>query len=303
MRVRGVPSPGRIKLTVLKNTTPIFLLLAFVLTFSGVKAQDAMPDTVFFQRRLESVVPVTPRNMLLKESYAVPAAHMYPEWRNTGVHYTMTMPDSFRINLRGYVMPTSNTKITDIFGYRPRRRRVHNGLDIKVQRGDTIYAAFDGKVRITAYQRRGYGHYVVIRHNNGIETLYAHLTKKLVTVNQNVKAGDPIGLGGNTGRSSGAHLHFETLLLGKALNPALFFDFKNQKVTGDSYLYRRPGSKYVENGKVKIAGPEAKYHKVKAGETIGKIARKYGVSQATIFKLNKLSPSSVIRVGQTIRYQ
>ena len=287
----------------MKNINNLLLLLVLVLAFSSVKAQDRMPDAVNMQRKPVATTAVAPRNMLLKEAYVVPAAHLYPEWKNSGVHYTTALPDSFRIDLRGYVMPTTNTKITDIFGYRPRRRRVHNGLDIKVQRGDTIYAAFDGKVRITAYQRRGYGHYILIRHNNGIETLYAHLTKKLVTVNQDVKAGDPIGLGGNTGRSSGAHLHFETLLLGKALNPALFFDFKNQKTTSDTYLYRRPGSKYIENGKVKVAGPEPKYHKVKSGETIGKIARKYGVSQATIFKLNKLSPSSVIRVGQTIRYQ
>ena len=278
-------------------------MLVLVLAFLSVKAQDRMPDAVNMQRKPVATTAVAPRNMLLKEAYVLPAAHLYSEWKNSGVHYTTTLPDSFLIDLRGYVMPTTNTKITDIFGYRPRRRRVHNGLDVKVQRGDTIYAAFDGKVRITAYQRRGYGHYVVIRHNNGMETLYAHLTSKLVKVNQNVKAGDPIGLGGNTGRSSGAHLHFETLLLGKALNPALFFDFKNQKTTCETYLYRRPGSKYVENGKVKVAGPEPKYHKVKPGETIGKIARKYGVSQATIFKLNKLTPSSVIRVGQTIRYQ
>jgi murein DD-endopeptidase MepM/ murein hydrolase activator NlpD len=146
--------------------------------------------------------------MLLNEENIIPSDDMYPTWTNTVVHYNSTLPDSFRIDLRNYVMPTPSTKITDIFGYRPNRRRVHQGLDIKVQTGDTIYAAFDGKVRITSYQRRGYGYYVVIRHNNGIETLYAHLSKRLVDVNQNVKAGDPIGLGGNTGRSSGAHLHF-----------------------------------------------------------------------------------------------
>ena len=120
---------------------------------------------------------------------------------------------------------------------------VNGATDIKVEKGDTIYAAFDGKVRITAFQRRGYGHYVVIRHNNGIETLYAHLSKKLVNENQNVKAGDPIGLGGNTGRSTGSHLHFETILLGKCIDPALLFDFPNQDVTGDHYVYRKPGTR------------------------------------------------------------
>ena len=252
---------------------------------------------------MEMVDTVQQHYMLLNEAYIIPSDDMYPTWSNSVVHYNSAMPDSFRIDLRNYVMPTSNTKITDIFGYRPNRRRVHQGLDIKVQTGDTIYAAFDGKVRVTSYQRRGYGHYIVIRHNNGIETLYAHLSKKLVKANQNVKAGDPIGLGGNTGRSSGSHLHFETILMGKSLDPALMFDFKNQSMTGEHYMYRKPGSKYIENGKVKIAGPEKKYHKVKSGDTIEKIARKYGVSQKRIFELNGLKSNSIIRPGQTLRYQ
>lgn len=284
----------------------LFCILSFVCTLfvsSSTRAQALIAEEVSIQRQMAAVEAVALRNMLLNEVNSVPSAHMYPEWKNSKVHFNHALPDSFRIDLRGFVMPTANTKITDKFGYRPRRKRVHNGLDIKVNRGDTIYAAFDGKVRITAYQRRGYGHYVVVRHHNGIETLYAHLSKKLVVENENVKAGTPIGIGGNTGRSSGPHLHFETLLLGKCLDPALMFDFKNQDVTGDFYLYRRPGSKYIENGVVKIAGPEKKYHKVKQGETIGKIARKYGVEQEMIFKLNKLNSRSIIRPGQTLRYQ
>lgn len=281
----------------------IFLLMLLAVVSSGIKAQALLAEEVTIQRQIDMVETVALHSMLLNEAESVPAGHMYPEWKNTTVHFKHALPDSFRIDLRGFVMPTTNTKITDKFGYRPRRRRVHNGLDIKVGRGDTIYAAFDGKVRITAYQRRGYGHYVVIRHGNGIETLYAHLSKKLVSANDNVKAGDPIGLGGNTGRSSGPHLHFETLLLGHALDPALMFDFKNQDVTGDFYLYRKPGTKYIENGVVKIAGPQEKYHIVKQGETIGKIARKYGVEQGMIFKLNKLNPRSIIKPGQRLRYQ
>lgn len=269
----------------------------------GANAQDMVVEQVVVGSRMERVDSMALHNMLLNESYVVPSMDMYPKWENTGVHFTATLPDSFRIDLTGYVMPTTNRKITDIFGYRPRRRRVHNGIDIKVEKGDTIYAAFDGKVRITAYQRRGYGHYVVIRHNNGIETVYAHLSKKLVIENQNVKAGEPIGLGGNTGRSTGSHLHFETILLGKSIDPALLFDFKNQTSTGDSYVYRRPGSKYIENGEVKIAGPEPKFHKVKKGETIGRIAKKHGVSQRSILKLNGLTAKSVIHPGQNLRIQ
>ena len=274
-----------------------------LLAAAGVKAQDAVPEPVSLYTPTEMVETVEPHFMLLNEENIIPSDEMYPTWANSVVHYNSAMPDSFRIDLRNYVMPTPSVKVTDIFGYRPNRRRVHQGLDIKVQTGDTIYAAFDGKVRITSYQRRGYGHYVVIRHNNGIETLYAHLSKKLVEANDNVKAGDPIGLGGNTGRSSGSHLHFETILMGKSLDPALMFDFKNQKMTGESYLYRRPGSKYIENGQVKIAGPEKKYHKVRSGDTIERIARKYGVSQRRIFELNGLKSNSIIRPGQTLRYQ
>ena len=274
-----------------------------LLVTAGVKAQDAVPEPVSLYMPTEMVETVEPHFMLLNEENIIPSDEMYPTWANSVVHYNSAMPDSFRIDLRNYVMPTPSVKVTDIFGYRPNRRRVHQGLDIKVQTGDTIYAAFDGKVRITSYQRRGYGHYVVIRHNNGIETLYAHLSKKLVEANDNVKAGDPIGLGGNTGRSSGSHLHFETILMGKSLDPALMFDFKNQKMTGESYLYRRPGSKYIENGQVKIAGPEKKYHKVRSGDTIERIARKYGVSQRRIFELNGLKSNSIIRPGQTLRYQ
>lgn len=286
----------------MKRTKLLFALLLALFTMNGV-AQDKPIENVLVCKGMIMPDSLPVHNILLNEAYIVPAMEMYPDWENTRVHYTAELPDSFRIDLTGFVMPTESRKITDIFGYRPRRRRMHSGLDIKVQTGDTIYAAFDGKVRITSYQRRGYGHYVVIRHNNGIETLYAHLSKKLVTEDQNVKAGDPIGLGGNTGRSTGSHLHFETILLGKCIDPALLFDFKNQTTTGNSYVYRKPGSKYIENGKVKYAGPEPKYHKVKKGDTIERIARKHGVSQRTIMKLNGLNSRSILHPGQNLRYQ
>jgi murein DD-endopeptidase MepM/ murein hydrolase activator NlpD len=270
-----------------------------------VRAQDAMPAPAPVDMPMEVSEPLEARLSLLNEAFMIPSSELYPTWENSGVHYTAKLPDSLRIDLRNFVMPTTNTKVTDVFGYRPRRRRAHKGLDIKVQRGDTIRAAFDGKVRITAYQRRGYGHYVVIRHNNGLETVYAHLQNKLVVQDQKVKAGDPIGLGGNSGRSTGPHLHFETLLMGKSLDPALFFDFKNQTVTGEQYTYYKPGTRRYDakSGKMIIEGPEPKYHKVRSGESVSTIARKHGVSQSTIYKLNGINSKTVLRIGQSLRYQ
>lgn len=286
----------------IKHIIATALLLS---AFIGVGAQDAMPAPSVVAAPMEMSDSLELHTALLNEGFLIPSDQLYPTWENSGVHYTATLPDSLRIDLRKFVMPTTNTKITDVFGYRPRRRRAHNGIDIKVQRGDTIRAAFDGKVRITAYQRRGYGHYVVIRHGNGLETVYAHLQRKLVTEDQNVKAGDPIGLGGNSGRSTGPHLHFETVLMGKSLNPALFFDFPNQKTTGEFYTYYKPGTRHYDakSGKMVVEGPEPKYHKVRRGETVSTIARKHGVSQRTIFKLNGINARTILRVGQKLRYQ
>lgn len=283
-----------------------FLVVALLATVvSGVKAQDLLARQAPFDKQMQFVDSIALRNMLLNESYLYPSEELYPEWDNRSrVHYNGKLPDSLCIDLREFVMPTKNVKITDIFGYRSRRRRVHNGLDIKVQKGDTIYAPFSGKVRITAYQRRGYGHYIVLRHNNGLETVYAHLSKKLVKENQVVKAGDPIGLGGNSGRSTGAHLHFETLICGKPINPALMFDFKNQDVTGDFYVYRKNKHQSVDPKTGKVVDSDLQqYHRVRSGDNLSKIANKYGVSLSQIYKLNKMNARSVIRPGQQIRYR
>ena len=269
-----------------------------------VYAQDLLAAQSPLDKQMELVDSIALRDMLLNEENMFPADCLYETWINNNVRFTAQMPDSFRVDLRKFAMPTTNTKITDVFGYRRRRGRVHNGIDVKVQRGDTIYAAFDGKVRITSYQRRGYGHYVVIRHNNGLETVYAHLSKKLVIEDQNVKAGDAIGLGGNTGRSTGAHLHFETLLAGKNINPALIFDFERQDVTGEFYVYRKGVYQEIDKktGKI-IESTEPLYHKVRKGESLSVIARKCGVSVNTLYRLNKMNSKSVIRPGQSIRYR
>lgn len=166
-----------------------------------------------------------------------PAADIYSSWSNNGVStVTGHVPNNYKIDLTGFCMPTTSRQVTSNYG--PRWGRQHAGIDVKVYIGDTIRAAFDGKVRVTQYQGSGYGYHVVIRHPNGLETLYGHLSKIIAKENQVVHAGDVIGLGGNTGRSTGSHLHFETRLCGTAINPALMFDFENQDVTANSFVYR-----------------------------------------------------------------
>ena len=273
------------------------LFLLFLSASVLTSAQDLLAEQAPMDRQMARIDSVVLNRLVVAESYEYPADDLYPEWSNEYAHKyaNVTMPDSLVIDLKGFCMPTENTKVNDIFGYRPRRRRVHYGLDIKVERGDTIRAAFDGKVRYVSYQRRGYGHYVVIRHPNGLETLYAHLNAKLVGENEVVKAGDPIGLGGNTGRSTGPHLHFETRLLGKALDPALFFDFPNQDVTGDTYLYTKPKKKVYDP-----SDPDT-YYKVRSGDTLSRIASRKGVSVKQLCKLNGISTQSTLRVGQVLR--
>ena len=210
--------------------------------------------------------------------------------------------------MTGFRMPTEHTKITSKFG--PRRRRMHNGLDIKVYIGDTIRAAFSGKVRMVKYERRGYGKYVVIRHENGLETVYGHLSKQIVDENQYVEAGEPIGLGGNTGRSTGSHLHFETRFLGQAINPAEMFDFVAQDVTGDYYIFRSNKSKgqtevaknTASDRPKPTAKPRSKVHRVKSGENLSVIASKYGTTVAKLCKLNGISRKTMLRPGQIIKY-
>ena len=267
----------------------ILMLTAALLSVGVAAAQDALPAHSTRVQAMDPVEIPAYLNPGLAVDLDNPASYLYPEWSNEYVHKfeEITLPDSVIVSMKGYCMPTDSTRITDTYGYRPRRGRAHLGIDIKVKTGDTIRAAFDGKVRISRYERRGYGHYLVIRHPNGLETVYGHLSKKLVVENDIVHAGDPIGLGGNTGRSTGSHLHFETRILGNAINPAYMFDFPHQKAVTDYYVYQK--------------NTREVYYKVKSGDTLSRIALKNETSVANICKLNGISRNAVIRVGQTLR--
>ena len=302
--------------------TIAFLALATMSSLPTM-GQDLLARQAPIDTKMKAVDSVALHRLIETESYyETPAADLYDDWDNTHAHSHATeLPDTFRISLKDFCMPTDSRVLTSNFGSRWGRQ--HKGLDIKVYIGDTIRAAFDGRVRVVRYEGRGYGKYVVIRHDNGLETYYAHMSKQLVSEDQDVRAGDPIGLGGNTGRSTGSHLHFETRLCGIALNPALMFDFRNQDVVDDYFTFHKSsyqresqiatrlrGANVGSGEDVELAtaapaasyAQESRFHKVKKGETLFSIAKKRGTTVDTIMKLNHLKKNSKLKAGQILKF-
>lgn len=199
-----------------------------------------------------------------------------------------------------YAHPADEYRISSRFG--PRRRRFHYGIDLAMPTGTPIYSTFDGTIRVAKWNK-SYGNLIVIRHDNGLETYYAHLSRIQVKPGQEVKAGEQIGLAGNTGRSYGSHLHFETRYLGAAINPDVIIDFSNEghKLKSDTLqltasCFRKKGSskQYAE-------GSGSQYYRVRKGDTLGTIARRNGTTVNKLCRLNGLKKTSIIRPGQRLK--
>ena len=322
-----------LKTTDKKRTLMLSILAMFALV---TMAQDQLASVAPNDKRMRAIDSVSIAKMLAKESLGDPASSLYPDWNNKyTTNYGVEMPKEYKIDLRAFHFPCESRRVTSSYGYRRSFRRKHYGTDIKVYVGDTIRSAFSGKIRIVANQgrRKGYGKYVVIRHHNGLEPVYGHLSKQLVVEDQEVKAGEPIGLGGNTGRSTGSHLHFETRFLGQFIDPEKLFDFTAQDVLADYYLFSSVGrsrlltseeSKQLPDNKVlaSVGGPtfsadkaaqskrfqeerreslRAQVHKVRKGESLSVIARKRGTTVKRLCQLNNITTKTVLRVGQILK--
>ena len=216
-------------------------------------------------------------------------------------------------SLKSYHYPYKG-RITSKYG--PRRRRVHQGTDIGLKIGDPIYATFDGRVRITKYYRGGYGNLIVLRHDNGLETYYGHLSEILVKPEQWVTAGQVIGYGGNTGRSTGPHLHFEMRYKGQSFDSERLIDFSTGTLRRETFLLKRtyfsPYSRFTQDFEMEIQSEEEdkkiaaeaaarKYHIVKKGDTLGRIAINNHTTVTKLCQLNGIKKTSVLSIGQRIR--
>lgn len=227
-------------------------------------------------------------------------------------------------SLSGYRCP-NQVAVYSKFGYRHRRR--HQGVDLPLDTGKPVYSAFDGKVRFAKYYK-GYGNLVIIRHENGLETFYAHLSKIYVQDNQWISAGTIIGLGGSTGHSTGPHLHFETRYLGYAFDPEWLIDFESGTLRHRVFVLKKKhfnaNSRYVpeseeeehdiEDGDTKDkeeaarkaeeerkAAEAVQYHTIRQGDTLGALAVKYHTSVRTLCRLNGIKETTILQLGKKLR--
>lgn len=328
------------------NYTKILLsaLAAILIIFSSNAKEDVVPKVHrdihrMLQQEMESaqqfqamVDSVSNVEGILEVFDLFSTNDIYPEWNDEHVNPlagagNKSIPNTAEIDLSGFVAPIIG-QTTSPYGWR--RRRMHKGQDIHLRVGDTVRAAFDGKVRIKKFERRGYGYYYVIRHSNGLETVYGHLSRQLVQQDDIVKAGQPIGLGGNTGRSTGPHLHFEMRYMGIALDPNELIDFNTFQPKLQTYHFEKNRAEWAQTNKGKKGASynasqrvtpskssnskntqssaskssSGNYiHKVKQGDTLSGIAQRYGTSVSRLCKLNGIKANKTLQLGQKIRYK
>ena len=286
-------------------------------------------DLLANQEKIDNQINLSVNNYINFEEEEEPEHDIYTEgWDSNMVncYQNVSVPQTAVIDVTNFSMPCPGY-MTSPYGYRKRFRRMHKGVDLKVNIGDTIRAAFDGKVRLTKYERRGYGYYVVVRHTNDLETVYGHLSKFLVEPDQYVKAGDPIALGGNTGRSTGPHLHFETRYMGYAINPSAIFDFANQTTHTDTYTFDKrtyqqarnfspeanaeyareyqkahPAKAYSNTKSANAAkSGSSKQYTIRKGDTLSRIASRNGTTVAALCRLNGITTKTTLRPGKRLR--
>jgi murein DD-endopeptidase MepM/ murein hydrolase activator NlpD len=242
--------------------------------------------------------------------YSIWDTHRVNPYRVDGRSYR----DSLKLHLtdparqRYAKMPLVSTPITSGFAFRG--YRWHFGMDLDLETGDSVKAVFDGVVRINAWDGGGYGNYILVRHYNGLETVYGHMSKALVPVGTFVKAGQLIGYGGSTGRSTGSHLHFEVRYQGNPINPVLMYDFPGYKLRKDNFTitsalfnYYSRALGHRSSGSRSGAPSRARQtvtHRVRSGDTLSEVAEKYGVRVSTLRKLNPgvktLQPGKKLRI-------
>ena len=305
-----------------------FSFLGMSTAFAGVLDERTKPGDdkkTKAKRDDTSHVALSDESLIEEDTTLItfPSNDLYATW-DTAIIHPYNFADCFRADSvilsltelgdGGFVIPRKGI-ITSQFGWR--RYRPHYGTDIDLDKGDTVVSAFDGMIRIAKSHVQGYGNVVIIRHKNGLETVYGHLSKLLVDAGQSVKAGEVIGLGGNTGRSYGAHLHFEMRYLGQALDTEDFIDFATGTLKTNDFVLRKTDVETKYDLRALRArhkhdiglkgysgkGPMAKngIYSIRPGDTLGAIAKRHHTTVKSLCAKNKLKPNTVLQVGRKIK--
>lgn len=294
----------------------LILTISLLFTICSM-AQQAIPDTIKLKidgSEMDSLLNTIEE--IQEDSFKSLDEILYKNiWNCTQIQYpTNTLPDkkdTITIELTGlldlpYVHPVRGAVISK-FG--PRHGRMHTGTDVRLNSGDTVRCAFDGRVRL-AKRFSGYGNLVLVRHSNGLETIYGHLKTIKVNVNDTVKAGDLIGLGGRTGRATCDHLHFETRLFGQAFDSNKYIDFETFTLRTDQIFYANKRFE-IERANLKMkpsvadsqlmASGEVSKHTIRKGDNLSSIARKYHTSVKKICAANQITAQKTLKIGSTLK--
>ena len=305
-----------------RTLTLVFCLFISVYAFS----QQPIPDIITpSNSNIELDSTITEVEELEVDSLKSTDESIYKNiWNCTQIKYPAnTLPkkdDLVTICLFGkhdhaFVAPVKGQILSK---YGPRHRRMHTGTDIRLNSGDTVRSAFDGRVRL-AKRFSGYGNLVLVRHNNGLETIYAHLKAIKVKVNDSIKAGDLVGLGGRTGRATCNHLHFETRLFGEPFDSNKYIDYNTFTLLTDKIYYRNGrfeidpnnfNNKPIEEdypvmashkSSAKVSAKGAGKHVIRNGDNLSTIARRYNTTVKKICAKNNITAQKTLKVGSVLR--
>jgi len=262
---------------------------------------DVIDQIMFYSTK--NIVPERPYFPFPTDTSVYPANLFYHSWNTTHPHpYTSELSDNDTsitlvladsISNCGFDFPLNDSVvITSKYGYRD--GRFHKGIDLDLNVWDPVKSIFPGVVRVAKWQG-AYGRVVVVRHYNGFETVYAHLHRLKVKPGQEVEAGQVVGLGGSSGRSTGSHLHFEVRFKGLPINPQHFISFEEKTLVNDTVEIRKLRWSYAA---IPLG---CKIHTVKRGESLYLIARQYATTTRKLARLNGISRNKPLSVGQKLR--
>ena len=297
------------------NLTPQFTMVKLdgKVVYRNESSNDFLTPTEYFLRYQPSYKEASEAGQLsgFEDFY------YYWDSEKVNPYVDVELPTPFKIEfdqstfthpIDGYI------KITSRFGRR--RRGPHRGLDIDLVTGDQVRSVLPGKVRFVGYSS-GHGKTVVVRHANGVETVYAHLSAYKVKPNDVITEGQVIGLGGNTGNSRGSHLHLEVRYKGVCIHPEYVFNFDGSQTIRGTELWvnktwksPRSHSSYrpsectpLHSLEAAIAAEKAapRFHRVRRGDTLSHIAERYHLRTSEICRLNGISKTTTLRIGQTLR--